>query len=289
MLVSALENEPQLRERFFAKLQILFYAGASMAQPIWDALERLAIETIGEKIPIITGLGCTEAGPSAMFANWGGAFSGLLGVPVAGLDIKLVQDLDKLEARYKGPNITLGYWRNPASTESAFDAEGYYCSGDAVKFLDAHDTDKGMIFDGRIAEDFKLDTGTWVNVGVLKSKIISLGAPIIQDVVLTGINQAFVGAILFLSEDACRTAVPGIADRKELLESESVKQLVEEKLRLINASSTGSSTYIKKYIVATTPPSIDVGEITDKGSLNQRIVLTHRADLVHKLYANELS
>lgn len=289
MLVAALENEPQLRERFFAKLQILFYAGASMAQPIWDALERLAIETIGEKIPIITGLGCTEAGPSAMFANWGGAFSGLLGVPVAGLDIKLVQDLDKLEARYKGPNITLGYWRNPSSTESAFDKEGYYCSGDAVKFLDAHDTDKGMIFDGRIAEDFKLDTGTWVNVGVLKSKIISLGAPIIQDVVLTGINQAFVGAILFLSEDACRTAVSGIADRKELLESESVKELVEEKLRLINASSTGSSTFIKKYIVATTPPSIDVGEITDKGSLNQRIILSHRADLVHKLYANELS
>lgn len=288
MLVFALEKEADLREKFFKNLQILFYAGASMAQPIWDALERLAIETIGEKIPIITGLGCTEAGPSAMFANWGGAFSGLLGVPVAGLDIKLVPDGDKLEARYKGPNISPGYWKNQEATQKAIDHEGYYCSGDAVAFLDLQDTDKGMIFDGRIAEDFKLNTGTWVNVGVLKAKIISLGAPIIQDVVLAGINEDFIGAILFLNEEACRNVLPGIEDRTELMESPKMTQILDEKLAQINATSTGSSTFIKKYVVATQPPSIDLGEITDKGSLNQRVILSQRAHLVDKLYAHAM-
>ncbi|RVU26419.1 feruloyl-CoA synthase [Sandaracinomonas limnophila] len=286
MLVAALEKEPDLRESFFKNLQILFYAGASMAQPIWDALERLAIETIGSKIPIITGLGCTEAGPSAMFANWGGAFSGLLGVPVAGLDIKLVPDGDKVEARYKGPNITVGYWKNGEATKASFDEEGYYCSGDAVKFLDPENTDKGMVFDGRIAEDFKLNTGTWVNVGILKAKVISKGSPIIQDVVLAGLDQAFVGAILFLNEEACRGLINEEVSRKELFEHLVILQAVQEKIDEINTSSTGSSTYIKRFEIAIDAPSIDVGEITDKGSLNQRVILKHRAHLVAKMYEN---
>lgn len=286
MLVSALEKEPELCKSFFKNLQILFYAGASMAQPIWDALERLSIETIGAKIPIITGLGCTEAGPSAMFANWGGAFSGLLGVPVAGLDIKLVPDGDKVEARYKGPNITIGYWKNEEATMASFDEEGYYCSGDAVKFLDPLDTDKGMVFDGRIAEDFKLNTGTWVNVGILKAKVISKGSPIIQDVVLAGLDQSFVGAILFLNEEACRGLVEEDISRKDLFEHLVILQAVQQKIDEINSSSTGSSTFIKKFEIAIESPSIDVGEITDKGSLNQRVILKHRAHLVAKLYEN---
>lgn len=284
MLVQALENEPELRNTFFKNLQILFYAGASMAQPIWDALERLAIETIGEKIPIITGLGCTEAGPSAMFANWGGAFSGLLGVPVAGLDIKLVPDGDKIEARYKGPNITPGYWKNQEATEAAFDEEGYYCSGDAVQFLDENEPNKGMIFDGRIAEDFKLNTGTWVNVGILKAKIISKGSPLIQDVVLAGIDQPYLAAILFLNEEACQKVVSTPLTRKELFSHPLLLQAIEDKMALINESATGSSMLIKKWTIAFEPPSIDIGEITDKGSLNQRMVLRHRANLVQKLF-----
>ena len=284
MLVQALEKEPDLRNTFFKNLQILFYAGASMAQPIWDALERMAVETIGEKIPIITGLGCTEAGPSAMFANWGGAFSGLLGVPVAGLDIKLVVDGDKMEARYKGPNITPGYWKNEAATQASFDHEGYYCSGDAVKFLDESQPNKGLVFDGRIAEDFKLNTGTWVNVGILKAKIISKGAPIIQDVVLAGIDQPYVGAILFLNEEVCKQLVGEYESRAELFQHPVVQDAIEEKIKQINESATGSSTFLKKWIAAVEAPSIDLGEITDKGSLNQRMVLTHRAHLVHKLF-----
>jgi feruloyl-CoA synthase len=280
MLIPYLEKEPALRENFFKNLHIIFYAGASLPQPIWTRLEELAIATIGVKIPIITGLGCTESGPSAMFANWGGAFSGLLGVPVAGMEVKLVPDGDKTEARYKAPNVTQGYWRNEAETNKAFDEDGYYKTGDAVKFLDENNHDKGLVFDGRIAEDFKLSSGTWVNVGVLKAKVISTGSPIIQDVVITGLDKDFVGAILFLNAEACKK----IAIDESIFDNENVKIYLENWLTEFNKTATGSSNTIKKYVIALDAPSIDLGEITDKGSLNQRAVLQHRAALVNSLY-----
>lgn len=289
MLIPYLEKEPTLRENFFKNLNILFYAGASLAQPVWNRLEDLAVETIGVKIPIITGLGCTESGPSAMFANWGGAFSGLLGVPVAGMDVKLVPDGDKVEARYKAPNVTKGYWRNPEATAAAFDEEGYYKTGDAVKFLDENNPDRGLVFDGRIAEDFKLSTGTWVNVGVLKAKVISTGSPIIQDVVLAGLDKEYIGAILFLNVDACRKLANlslEISNKEAYLNVE-VGKFINNWLVEFNKTSTGSSTVIKKYVIALEPPSIDLGEITDKGSLNQRAVLKHRVDLVNKMYSDK--
>ncbi len=286
MLIPYLEKEPALRENFFKNLNIIFYAGASLAQPVWNRLEELAVETIGVKIPIITGLGCTESGPSAMFANWGGAFSGLLGVPVVGMDVKLVPDGDKMEARYKAPNVTKGYWRNPEATAAAFDEDGYYKTGDAVKFLDENNPDKGLVFDGRIAEDFKLSTGTWVNVGVLKAKVISTGSPIIQDVVLAGLDKEYIGAILFLNADACRkfANLSSEISNKEAFTHSEVEKFVNNWLVEFNKTSTGSSTVIKKYVVALEPPSIDLGEITDKGSLNQRAVLKHRVDLVNEMY-----
>jgi feruloyl-CoA synthase len=287
MLIPHLEKEPALRENFFKNLNIIFYAGASLAQPIWNRLEELAIETIGVKIPIITGLGCTESGPSAMFANWGGAFSGLLGVPVAGMEVKLVPDGDKLEARYKAPNVTKGYWRNLEETEKAFDEDGYYKTGDAVKFLDENNPDKGLIFDGRIAEDFKLSSGTWVNVGVLKARVISTASPIIQDVVLTGLDKDFIGAILFLNADACRKLanISNETTNREAFLHENIQNFIEEWLIAFNKTATGSSTVIKKYIIALDHPSIDLGEITDKGSLNQRAVLKHRVELVDSIYS----
>ncbi len=284
MLIPYLEKEPELRYNFFKNLNIIFYAGASLAQPVWNRLEELAMETIGEKIPIITGLGCTESGPSAMFANWGGSFSGLLGVPVAGMEVKLVPDGDKMEARYKAPNVTKGYWRNEESTQSAFDEDGYYRTGDAVKFVDENDPSKGLIFDGRIAEDFKLSTGTWVNVGVLKAKAISAGSPIIQDVVLTGLDKEYIGAILFLNADACRNLIGDDLSNKEAFLHEKIKSFLDETFEKFNKNATGSSTRIAKTIIAVEPPSIDLGEITDKGSLNQRAVLKHRAELLKELY-----
>jgi feruloyl-CoA synthase len=290
MLIPYLEKEPDLRQTFFKNLHMLFYAGASLAQPVWNRLEELAVETIGERIPIITGLGCTESGPSAMFANWGGAFSGLLGVPVAGMDVKIVPDGDKLEARYKAANVTKGYWRNEEETLKAFDEEGYYKTGDAVKFLDENCPDKGLIFDGRIAEDFKLSTGTWVNVGVLKAKLISAGSPIVQDVVLAGLDKEYISAILFLNAEACRKHAD-LSDEihiKEVFQHETISEYLNSFLDQFNQSATGSATRIEKIVVALDPPSIDLGEITDKGSLNQRIVLKHRAHLVEQLYTVDI-
>lgn len=288
MLIPYFEKEPELRENFFKNLNIIFYAGASLAQPVWNRLEELAIETIGEKIPIITGLGCTESGPSAMFANWGGSFSGLLGVPVAGMEVKLVPDGDKMEVRYKAPNVTKGYWRNPEETAKAFDEEGYYKTGDAVKFVDENAPSKGLVFDGRIAEDFKLSTGTWVNVGVLKAKIISAGSPIVQDVVIAGLDREFIGALLFLNPDACRNLIGSSENlsNKGAFLHHKITEFINELVVTFNSQSTGSSTRIGKAIVAIDSPSIDLGEITDKGSLNQRAVLKHRVDLVEEMYAS---
>ena len=284
MLIPYFENEPELREKFFENINILFYAGASLAQPVWNRLEELAMETIGEKIPIITGLGCTESGPSAMFASWGGSFSGLLGVPVAGMEVKLVPDGDKMEARYRAPNVTPGYWRNELETQKAFDEEGFYKTGDAVKFVDENEPSKGLVFDGRIAEDFKLSSGTWVNVGVLKAKIISAGSPIVQDVVLAGLDKEYIGAILFLNADSCRNLIGENLENKDAYLHEKVHHFLGEMLEKFNANSTGSSTKVERIMIATEPPSIDLGEITDKGSLNQRAVLKHRAHLVEELF-----
>lgn len=286
MLIPYFEKEPTLREKFFKRLQILFYAGASLAQPVWNRLEELAEETTGERVPIITGLGCTESGPSAMFANWAGSFSGLLGVPVAGMKVKLVPDGDKMEARYKAPNVTPGYWREPEVTATSFDEEGYYKTGDAVKFVDENNPDKGLIFDGRIAEDFKLSTGTWVNVGVLKAKVLTAGSPIVQDVVLTGLDREYIGAILFLNPEACRKLATLEVDTPNEVAflHESVQQFIDEMLQKLKTQATGSATLVAKAIIAIEPPSIDLGEITDKGSLNQRAVLKYRANLVEKLY-----
>eukprot|EP01137_Pigoraptor_chileana_P036353 Opistho-2@31803 len=284
MLIPYFEKEPALRSTFFQKLNICFYAGASLAQPVWNKMEELSIETLGEKIPIITGLGCTESGPSALFANWGGSYSGLLGVPIAGLSVKLVADGDKMEVRYKAPNVTKGYWRNPEATQKAFDEEGFYKTGDAVKFVDENCPEKGLIFDGRIAEDFKLSTGTWVNVGVLKSKIVSTGSPVVQDVVIAGLDKEYIGIILFLNADVCGSLIGEELSNEEAFQHEKIKEFVDELLIKLNKTATGSSTRIEKAVVAIEAPSIEVGEITDKGSLNQRAVLKHRAEIVERLF-----
>lgn len=286
MLVPYLEKEPELRWTFFKNLRFFFYAGASLAQPVWNRLEELARETTGQVVPIVTGLGCTEAGPSALFANWAGSYSGLLGAPVAGMTVKLVPDGDKLEIRYRAPNVTPGYWRNPEATAAAFDAEGFYKTGDAVRFVDEANPSKGLLFDGRIAEDFKLSTGTWVNVGMLRANVLSAGSPLVQDVVIAGLDKEYVSAILFLNPHACRELAGLSTDcsARDAFLHERVRQYIDQLLLTLSKTATGSANRIAKAVIALDPPSIDRGEITDKGSLNQRAVLKHRAALVDQLY-----
>lgn len=274
MLIPYLQNDQLLREKFFKNLKMMFYAGASLAQPVWDKLEELSLKTTGYKIPVISGFGSTEAGPSAMFANWAGGFSGLLGIPVAGMDMKLVPNGDKLQAAYKAPNLTKGYYKDLKANNTAFDSEGYFLTGDAVRFLDQAKPDKGLVFDGRITEDFKLATGTWVNVGVLRSRALKLGAPVIQDIVFTGINEDYIAAIIFLNDQAFI----------DLQQERNI--FLESWLQAFNETSSGSSTFIKKYLVANEPLSIALGELTDKGSVNQRAVLQNRKALIQKLYTS---
>lgn len=288
-LIPHFKNDEQLRKQFFSNLKMLFYAGAGMPQHVWNELEALSMQTIGEKIMITTGLGCTEACPSALFASEPGGFAGWLGVPVPGLQLKLVTTGGKSEARYRGKNVFPGYWRQPELTEKVFDEEGFYCTGDALKFVDINDANKGMIFDGRIAEDFKLNTGTWVSVGVLRAQIITAGNGLIQDVVITGHDNEFIGAIVFPGLDYCKkiTGAANDATLVDLINHAAVKQQLLHVLNEMAVKNTGSATLIKRAVFADFILSIDKGEITDKGSINQRMIIQNHPEVVEKLHAVE--
>lgn len=271
-LLPYFQKDKDLCIHFFSDLKMLFYAGAGLPQHIWDAWEQLALDTTGKKILIGTGLGCTESSPSALFASQPGGSAGLLGVPVPGLKLKLVSVGDKFEARYKGDNIFPGYWRQPELTALAFDDEGYYCTGDALQFEDPENPNAGMRFNGRIADDFKLNTGTWVNAGLLRASLIAQGAGLIQDVIITGADRPYLGAIVFLS------AATDIGSAGVRLRLQAILSAMADK-------STGSSTLIRKIIIGNFQLSMDRGEITDKGSLNPRKILENHPEEVFKLYS----
>jgi feruloyl-CoA synthase len=285
-LLPYLRSDEALRRTFFSRLKLIFYAGAGLAQPVWDGLQELAVQTTGARVTITSGLGCTESSPSALFAHWSETRSGLLGVPVPGLELKLAPVGQKLEARYRGPNITPGYFKQPAATAAAFDEDGFYRSGDALVFVDPADPNQGMFFDGRIAEDFKLSTGTWVSFGTLRARLLDACAPLIGDAVLTGADRDHVGAILFPSVPACAelAGLPKAATQADVVSHVEVRRHIEAALRSLFQKGTGSSNRVARVVLAAAPPSLDDGEVTDKGSLNQRAVLERRRDLVEALY-----
>ena len=285
----AMQTDDLLRKTLLSRVQMFFYAGAALAQPIWDSLYESQEREIGERIVMGTGLGMTESGPFGIFVTNPNVSAGDLGVPTPGLELKLVDMGGKTEVRYRGPNITPGYWRNAEETKGAFDDEGFFCTGDAVKWIDETDVHLGLKFDGRIAEDFKLATGTFVSVGPLRGKIIAAGAPYVQDVVLTGINLKEVGALVFPTP-AVR-ALSGLAADAPLADVLSSAPVLAHFQNLINEltkTATGSANRIARMCLLSEPPTIDKGEITDKGSINQRSVLTHRADTVAALHEDRL-
>ena len=285
----AMKTDDLLRKTLLSRVQMFFYAGAALAQPIWDSLYESQEREIGERIVMGTGLGMTESGPFGIFVTNPNVSAGDLGVPTPGLELKLVDMGGKTEVRYRGPNITPGYWRNDEETKGAFDDEGFFCTGDAVKWIDETDVHLGLKFDGRIAEDFKLATGTFVSVGPLRGKIIAAGAPYVQDVVLTGINLKEVGAMVFPTP-AVR-ALSGLAPDTPLadvLSSELVLAHFQNLINELSKTATGSANRIARMCLLSEPPTIDKGEITDKGSINQRSVLTHRADTVAALHEERL-
>ena len=262
-LLPYLREDAALRRKFFSRLKVLWFAAAALPQHVFDEYKALAYETCGEAIPFLTGLGATETAPYAMSRMWETEDASNMGLPPPGVEAKLVPLEGKLEMRVRGPGITPGYWRQPELTEQAFDEEGYYRLGDAFVFADAQDPSKGLLFRGRIAEDFKLTSGTFVHVGPLRSRFIEHFAPLVRDVVITGENRQEVGALIFPT---------------------SAVQPAQIQARLRSLSSTGSSNRIARAMVLEEPPSLDAGEMTDKGSINQRAVLKRRAALVEELY-----
>jgi len=285
-IANALEADEALRAKYYSRVKMQFYSGAALAQPVWDKLHATAEKACGERIVMTTGLGMTETSPSAMFVLDERALAGQIGHPLPGMEFKLVPNGDKIEVRYKGPNVTPGYWREPAKTAEAFDDEGFFCSGDAVKWLDPDDPRRGFVFDGRVAEDFKLDTGTWVNVGPLRAQVAREGAPYLQDSVITGHNRRELGVLIIPNLVQCRllSGLPEDAAPEAVLSSPPVRGFFQQLIERLHNLGTGSATRIARGLVLVEPPSLDRGEITDKGSINQRAVLSHRARLVEALY-----
>ena len=288
-IANAMKTDAQLRKTLLAKVQMFFYAGAALAQPIWDSLYESQEREIGERIVMGTGLGMTESSPFGIFVTNPHVRAGDLGVPTPGLELKLVPVDGKTEVRYRGPNITPGYWRAPQETAESFDEEGFFKTGDAVQWIDESNLHLGLKFDGRIAEDFKLATGTFVSVGPLRARIIAAGAPFIQDVVITGLNMKEVGAMVFPTA-AVRSlsGLPAETPLAQVLASAPVLSHFQGVVDALAKTATGSANRVARLCLLAEAPTIDKGEITDKGSINQRAVLSHRAATVAALHEGSL-
>jgi feruloyl-CoA synthase len=282
MLAEAMERDPVLRASFFRNLRYMGYGGATLSNDVNERLQALAIAETGQRIPLTTMYGATET-QGVTVTHWATEQVGLVGLPVPGVTIKLVPNGTKYEVRVKGPTVTTGYHNDPEKTAAAFDEEGFYRLGDAARFLDDNDPAQGMVFDGRVTEDFKLDSGTWVSVGTLRPDLVAACSPWVMDAVICGQDKPFIGALFWPSMAGMQTLA---ADAGPGTPMEKLTALLSEKLAAFKATAGGSSRRIGRFVIMTEPPSIDAGEITDKGYVNQRATLERRDGLVQNIYAN---
>ena len=288
MLLPYLERDEALAQKFFANLRLIFYAGAALSQDLWERLEALSIRVTGKRVPMVSSWGATETAPIATCGYLLCETAGVIGLPPPGVTLKFVPVASRLEVRVKGPNVFPGYWGRPDLTRDAFDEEGYYKIGDAARLADPGDPSRGVVFDGRVAEDFKLSTGTWVHAGGLRVAALAAASPALQDAVVTGQDRDFAGLLAWPNLNALREMCGGDArdqDPATLVASEAVREHVRRGIAAHNAKQSGSSSQIRRVLIMAEPPSIDANEITDKGYINQLAVLERRADLVESLYA----
>ena len=289
LLVAALRADDVLRRNFFSRLQLIFYAAASLPDHLWDALLELAHMTIGEPIALTSAWGSTETAPLAADCHFQAERPGVIGLPVPGCELKLLPDGDRYEVRVRGPLVTPGYWGRPDLTELNFDEEGFYRIGDAVRFVSEGAPERGLVFDGRVAEDFKLTTGTWVHVGQLRMRAIAALAPVAQDIVVAGHDRPEIGFLIFPNLPACRALCPDLqaeAPVESVLAHPSLRAHVAHGLRELRRQAAASSTHATCALLLAELPSIDAGEITDKGYINQRAVLTRRKGCVSSLFVS---
>ena len=287
MLAPHLGKDPGLRRNFYRRLRAYFFAGASLAQHTWDELDAASMQELGFKVPMLSGLGATETGPSVTFTTPAMGRSGVIGLPAAGTLVKLAPVEEKLEIRVRSPSVTAGYWRQPELTAQAFDAEGFYRLGDAVRLIDPAQPTRGLKFDGRIGEDFKLGNGTWVSVGPLRAELIGALAPVAQDVVIAGLDADFVSVLVIPDVDACTKlfGLAGTVSRADLASDTKLLAWLRDRLTAHARANPAVTRGVRRAGILPVAPSLDRGEITDKGSINQRAVLRHHADRVADLYS----
>jgi len=285
-LLPFLERDDALARAFFGKLRLIFYAGAALPQDLWERLEAVSEHATGERVPMTSSWGTTETSPLATAAHFTIERAGSIGVPVPAVELKLVPAGDKLEVRVRGPNIMPGYWKRPDLTRGAFDEEGFYKPGDAVRFADPADPQKGIIFDGRLAEDFKLATGTWVAVGALRVGALAATSPALQDAIIAGENRQWIGMLAWLNAAGCRKLIGCEAPLAELARHPMLREHVRQAIAQWNDAHPGSSQKIARVLLLPDSPSIDANEITDKGYINQRLALERRRADVERLFAS---
>ncbi|APR79455.1 Feruloyl-CoA synthetase [Minicystis rosea] len=286
MLLPFLERDEALRDAFFRDLDVIFYAAASLPKPLWERLEAASRMARGEVVLMLSAWGSTETAPLSTTVHFRIQTAGVIGNPAPGTTIKMVPTAGKMELRVKGPNVTPGYLDRPDLTAAAFDDEGFYRTGDAGKLVDPERPAAGIAFDGRIAEDFKLVSGTWVHVGAVRIAAVAAAAPIVQDAVVAGLDRTEIGLMIFLNPLTCRELCPGVSPR-DLGAEPVVRARLAEAFQRYNEACPGSSQRVGRVLVLAEPPSIDANEITDKGYINQRAVLERRAALVERLYQDD--
>lgn len=286
-LVSAMERDPQLCEAFFKNLRQLGYGGATLPDDLYTRMQDLAVKYSGKRYVFSTGWGCTETAPTATYTYWETERVGLIGLPYAGMELKMVPVGDKYELRLRGVTVTPGYYRQPELTEKAFDEEGFYKIGDAGVFVDENRPEEGLVFSGRVVEDFKLLTGTFVHVGSLRVAAVAAMTPVAQDAVVAGQDKDYVALLVFPNVMACRQ-IAGLpeAGAAELIRHPAVIATVRDGLKVYNAENPGSSSRVGRALLMSEPPSVDGNEITDKGYINQRATLDRRTDLAKRLFAD---
>lgn len=287
MLVDELENDEALAKNFFSRIRTLAYGGAALSQNLYDRIQKVAIRTVGERIVFSSGYGATETAPTICNVHWPTERMGLLGLPLPGIELKLAPVGQKMEVRVRGDCITKGYHKNPEKTREAYDEEGFYRLGDGARFLDPENPLEGLVFDGRVAEDFKLSTGTWVSAGKLRVDVVAGSNGVLSDALVAGLDRAFVGILGFPNIPACRNIAgdPSLAV-EDLIRHPAVLERLADGMREHNKTNPGSSTRIVRALLMAEPPSVDAGELTDKGYINQSVALGRRAALVEKLYAD---
>ncbi|WP_020174088.1 feruloyl-CoA synthase [Methyloferula stellata] len=289
-LLPYLQQDKELAKNFFGSLSFSFVASAGMSQEVFDGLDAASVEACGERIMVLSGYGATETAPAALFSLAGR--SGGIGLPLPGVLMKLMPNEGKLEVRLKGPNVSPGYWREPELTAKSFDAEGYYITGDALRFADPEKPEEGFVYDGRVVEDFKLSTGNWVSTGPLRAAFVAAFAPYVRDAAVAGHDQDEIGMLVFPDVEACRALAPDLAKDASVaavLAHQDVRMAFQTRLACLDEQATGSTNRVARLLLLEEPPSIDAHEITDKGTLNQRAVLENRAAAVAELYKSPSS